>query len=149
LEPFEGLRGGFAGAVGLLHLQATRPALPIDFVNPKQPRPPADPNKRRLVAALAAAAVLLLLGVFFSNRLLAARRAEQANLMAQARELDSTLAALEPDAKHIKALGDWDKAALPWLDELYDLAALFPYRVGLKVTHLNAQPLPPTKNAKD
>src|SRR5205814_6491999 len=52
-------RGTFAGAVGLLHLQAERNELPVNFAQIKQPRPPRDPNQRLHV--LAACLVLVLL----------------------------------------------------------------------------------------
>src|SRR5262249_54826106 len=137
-----------AGAVGMLQLRATQSALPIDFVCPKEPKPPTDPNKRRLGVALVAALLFLVLGGVFSNRLLAARRVKQQELAQEQRKLDEFLTQLQPDAMHIKALSDWDKAAMPWLDELYELTALFPFRYGLRVTQFNATPLAAAKNAK-
>ena len=48
-------RGAFIGAVGLLHSQGSRQGLPINFAQPKQPRPPRDPNRKKIIYAAAAA----------------------------------------------------------------------------------------------
>ena len=50
--------------------------------------------------------------------------------------------------KHLDALKDWNYTAVSWLDEIYDLAARFPKKQGLKVTKIEVQPLTP-KSAKD
>ena len=48
-QPAPDKRGGFVGLVGLLYLRGSRAGLPVNFVHPKQPRPPQDPNRRKLV----------------------------------------------------------------------------------------------------
>jgi hypothetical protein len=141
-------RGGFAGGVGLLHLKASGKALPIDFVHPKEPKPPADPNKRKVAAAVAVLVLMLLgLGVF-ANRLIAARAAEVAEMTAERNTLDDRLVRLQPDAKYIEAYKDWSRTAVPWLDELYDLAARFPKKPGLRVTKLEVNQVQ-QRNTKD
>ena len=56
--------GAFAGAIGLFQLVGRRGELPINFVKPREPKPPSDPNKRMLAWAggIAAAVMLLLFG---------------------------------------------------------------------------------------
>jgi hypothetical protein len=139
-------RGGFTGGAGLLHLKASGKALPIDFAHPKEPKPPADPNKKRVVAALVA--LLLLLGGLgvYANRVLAGRATEIAELNRERNFYDNTLNVLQPDKMHLEALKDWNVTAVAWLDELYDLAARFPKRVGLKVTKLEI--VPPMQQAQ-
>src|SRR5262249_56134741 len=56
-------RGGFAGAVGLLHAFADSAELPINFIQPREPKPVRDPNQRRLAFGVALAASVLVAGV--------------------------------------------------------------------------------------
>src|SRR5262249_16461044 len=50
--------------------------------------------------------------------------------------------------KYIEALGDFKDGAIPWLDELYDLAARTPLKQGFRITHINIALLP-QKTAKE
>jgi hypothetical protein len=129
-DPFAGVtgadlpaasRGAFAGAAGLLYAQAARQPLPINFVAPKQPKPPGDPNQRlkNYVAAGVAAAVLALAGYCFLDLRTKSKEIENLNLVL--RGLDAQTAPLEDDAKQIKAVGDWLGGEVVWLDELYDM----------------------------
>jgi Tfp pilus assembly PilM family ATPase len=134
-------RGGFTGGVGLLHLKAAGKALPVDFAHPKEPKPPADPNKKKVFVA-AAVLLLAVLGLgFYANRVLAARAAEIADLNFQKTTLETTLTRLQPDAKHLEVLKDWNVTAVSWLDEIYDLAARFPKKPGMKVTKVEVVPV--------
>jgi Tfp pilus assembly PilM family ATPase len=142
-----GAHGGFAPAVGLLYRYAQAKALPINFVRPKQPRPPRDPNRRWYVGAGAAVAALVL-GVIGACLLqLAWRDAEIEKLYVVKSTLESRLGAIEEDAKRIKALDDWTKSSVVWLDELYDLSDLWPETESLRLTQLSADPI--THGVKD
>src|SRR5262249_9669439 len=102
----------------------------------------------RLIGA-AVAAVLLLGGlVFYGQRALAARTAEINSLATERNLLDARLTALQPEAKNLEVLKDWDQTALPWLDELYDLVSRWPSRPGLRVTQLNINQVP-ARNVKE
>jgi len=136
LDPFAGSeepdqppldkRGGFVGLVGLLYLRGTRTGLPVNFVHPKEPKPPADPNKRKLLIGLAVAAAVLvavgLLTLFELSRLDKQLKAQ----VAQNRDLDELLRVSEEDDKRIKAIGAWNDQNVVWLDEFYDLTDRFP-----------------------
>jgi len=118
--------GGFAGLVGLLYLRGDKAGLPINLAEPKQPRPPADPNKRKVLIAAAVAAGLLLIvgGWAYSevNRLDRDVKKQQA----ANKELDLALANAEEDDKRFQAINSWVEQNVVWLDELYDLTARFP-----------------------
>jgi Tfp pilus assembly PilM family ATPase len=132
----QGQRGGFAGVVGLAHLHATGKKLPINFVHPKQPRPPSDPNQKRLlaVAALAAAVLLAVFSLCYTK--LSAKEDEVAQLAVKRASLDRELATLDDDAKRIKNIEDWNRAGVVWLDELYDLTEGFPDTNSIRLTQL-------------
>ena len=136
LDPFSGAeqpdqpapdkRGGFVGLVGLLYLRGSRTGLPVNFVQPKQPKPPQDPNKRKLLVGLAVAAALLVavgLLAFFEVRRL---DRQLLALNTQSRQLNDVVAVAEEDDKRIKVIGAWNDQDVVWLDEFYDLTDRFP-----------------------
>ena len=142
LDPFAGLRqpdfpadgrGAFAGAVGLLHARSKSQELAVDFVHPKQPKPPADPNKRKVIFAMAGIAAALLAVVSWSYYSLDKQDKELTQLARDKTDLDGRLVMLEEDSKRIKALDDWVKTDINWLDELYDLTDRFPEPVPIRL----------------
>jgi Tfp pilus assembly PilM family ATPase len=150
LDPFAGAeraeipsvqRGAFTGAVGLLHAWAERRELPINFVHPKQPKPPKDPNKLRILVGVGAAAVLLIGAVFAGYRDLHAKDQEIERLYLAKSDLDKQLVQIEEDAKRIKTLDDWEQSEIVWLDELYDLTSRFPDPNLIRLTLLQCDPL--------
>lgn len=157
LDPFGGAegphlpginRGAFLGAVGLLHLQADKSGLPVNLARPKQPRPPRDPNKPRLLAGLGLAAALLLGIVGYSYIRLTAANKEYQALLARDNELRTIRDQLELDAQRIKALDEWAALDINWLDELYDLTDRFPDPTTTRLVQLSAGPLTRTLKGK-
>jgi Tfp pilus assembly PilM family ATPase len=143
-----GNRSAFVGPVGLLYAQAQHQQLPINFVQPKQPRPARDPNQRRYVFA-AVVAALLLLGVgLFGYAQLAQRDSELEKLTQEKADLDRLLAQTRDDASRIKAIGDWAGAEVVWLDELYDLTQRFPDPRTVRLVQLTGDSLTRTGAAK-
>jgi Tfp pilus assembly PilM family ATPase len=140
-------RGAFAGAVGLLYAYAARQGLSINFVRPKQPRPPRDPNKRRLIAAALAIVVLVVGTAAFCLAKLAEKDQRYGDLFAEKTALDSRLVQLEEDAKRIDALDAWAKSGVVWLDELYDLTDCFPDTRSIQLINLTG--VPRTHTGKD
>jgi hypothetical protein len=136
LDPFAGgeqpdavppdKRGGFVGLVGLLHLRGDRAGLPVNLAEPKQPRPPEDPNKRKfLMGAMAAAAVLCALGALGYNEIRKLNNQVAAAMIRNA-GVDQQLRQLEEDEKRIKAIQGWVDQNVVWLDEIYDLTDRYP-----------------------
>jgi Tfp pilus assembly PilM family ATPase len=156
LDPFSGLnvpnlatenRGGFAAAVGLLQLQAERRAAPINFLAPKEPKPAHDPNKWRAIAAAAVLAFVVIGTAVWGYAALAARDRELKALNLQKLGLDGQLLLLDEDALKIKAVSDWEKNNVNWLDELYDLTDRFPEGDSMRLTYFAGEPM--THTAKE
>jgi hypothetical protein len=136
LDPFAGAdlpdqippdkRGGYVGLVGLLYLRGSRAGLPVNFASPKQPRPPEDPNRRKLVLGVAAvaavAAAVGMLAFLEISKLDKQVKAQQARNS----DLDKQLAAFQEDETRVKAISAWADQDVIWLDELYDLTDRFP-----------------------
>jgi Tfp pilus assembly PilM family ATPase len=125
-QPAPDKRGAFVGLVGLLHLRAGKAGLPVNFVAPKQPKPPEDPNRRKLVLgaglAVAVAAAVGLLAFLEIGKLDRKVRDQQtAN-----RQLQEQLDQAEEDDKKYAQVKAWTESTVNKLDELYDLTDRFP-----------------------
>jgi Tfp pilus assembly PilM family ATPase len=145
-----GNRGTFAGAMGLLVERATadreRRPLTINFVEPRQAKPPVNPNYRLIRMGLVAGFVLLvgLLGV--GRMVLASDEGKLAALEQANKEIDARLKTTQENAKRIRAIDDWDNPV--WLDEMYELAARIKDVNKLRITSLTAGPLPRTTQSR-
>jgi Tfp pilus assembly PilM family ATPase len=125
-QPAPDKRGGFVALVGLLHLRGSRGGLPVNFAAPKQPRPPEDPNRRKLVlGAAVAAAVLVAVGMLALLEISKLDRQIKEQTVKN-QDLDKQLAAYEDDDKRVKAIAAWADSDVVWLDELYDFTDRFP-----------------------
>lgn len=155
-DPFGGLenahlptinRGAFAGAVGMLYAQADKKPLAINFVKPREPRPPANPNKRRALLGVGLAAAILIAVTSWCFIELARKDREIDALYLEKKSLDTQLTALEDDSKRLAAIDTWNNAGVIWLDELYDLTDRFPNIENIKLVSLVGDPL--LRSAKD
>jgi hypothetical protein len=126
-------RGQFAGLVGLLQLKSLPAALAVDFLAPREPKPPS--RRAQNIAALAgfAALFLVLAGMGFGYYRVTQKDAEIATLVREKAEAEKALKDLEVDKKRIEAVKDWEDKRINWLDELYDMTDRFP---NTKTTHL-------------
>ena len=141
-----GSRGGFAGAAGLLFARAEARGLPINFVHPRQPKPPSNPNNRRVVLFAAAAAVVIL-GLIACCWLVVSTRTRNLSQIQQQRDgLEAQLQEDRKEGKLYKALDDWDN--VDWLDELYDLTDRIPDVNALRVSQVTAEPITRTAKAE-
>jgi hypothetical protein len=157
IDPLEGAvdanvpsasRGAFAGAVGLLWTKARHRRLAINFIKPREPKPPRDDNKRRLLVAAGIAGVVLVCLAAWGYTLIA-RKDQEIKFMEQERaELDRQLLSIEEDAKRIKALDEWAMTEIVWLDELYDWTDCFPDPNDLRLVQLETVDLPVTSKAR-
>jgi Tfp pilus assembly PilM family ATPase len=148
LDPFAGQeavdvqrdqRGVFAGPMGLLLSRGVRAALPINFVQPREPKPAKNPNQLRIAAAAAVAALLLLGIIGFSFAQMASKDKELARLMEKKDERQKEVDRFDEDGKRVKAISDWLQGDVCWLDELYDLTDRFPDVSKIRVTRLTCQ----------
>lgn len=142
--PAEG-RAGFAGILGLLRLRAAGD-LPVNFISPRQPKPPTNINYR-LVRLAGVAVVTLFLGLIILGQVLHASWAKElAEVEATRNQVDQQLLSMRENAKRLKAIDDWD--SLVWLDELYDLTARIPDVNLLRITSVATEPLVRTPKSK-
>jgi hypothetical protein len=142
--PSEG-RGGFAGAAGLLYAQAEAAGLPINFVRPREPKPPVDPRRPLYLFSGVGAAAVVFAAVLGCWAIYTRAAGKLPVVAAQRDELDRQLAELRKDSKLDKALDDWDTVVMP--DELWNLTALMDIK-ALRVSSLSAEPLPRTAKAR-
>jgi Tfp pilus assembly PilM family ATPase len=139
------LRGRFAGPVGLLAARSASAALPINFVQPRQPR--AEPGKARprvLLAALAGVLFLALGGVLAFLEMEKAGRAVRDRIV-QRDDLDAQLKQFEADRKRLEAVDELAKRQVVVIDELHDLTDRIPDVDRVKVTEFDLAALPPPK----
>ena len=140
-------RGCFAGLTGLTALRARSVELPVNFLNPREPKAHSDPNKRML-GLIGVAASLLLVGGLALGLFLVAQKSKAANaLRAQKSDLEDDLKKLDDTSRRVAAVKDWENKGINWLDELYDLTARFPDPSGAEVIQLVGKPIPPVKNS--
>jgi Tfp pilus assembly PilM family ATPase len=139
-------RGGFAGAAGLLHAFAESAELPINFIQPREPKPVRDPNQRRLAFGVALAASVLVAGVAYCYMQFSALDRQVADQARRNMELDSLLQTLEVDATKYKALADWDRKGVVALDELYETAVYLPNPSQIQLTTFALTPRDDTKD---
>jgi Tfp pilus assembly PilM family ATPase len=158
LDPFGGVerpelpaqkRGAFIGAVGLLHLLGDKKGLPVNFAQPKQPRPPKDPNRKKIVYAAAAAALVLIVFTAFCYAKLSQITQQADGLRQESANLDKDLAGLEETDKRRTVLGEWADSTIVWPDEIYDLTDRIADPTALRITELIVEPLVKTAKDKD
>jgi Tfp pilus assembly PilM family ATPase len=131
-------RGSFAGAVGLCYARAEKGGLPINFVAPKQPKPPADPRKRKTVLVAALAAVVVAGLYVVANSLQAEETKKLVTARLKASDLETELKKKSEELTRLKNIDDWN--GVVWLDELYNVEAAISNVDALRVTQLTAEP---------
>lgn len=118
----DGPTGGLAGPAGLFALKAAGD-FQINFIQPRQPKPPKDSFKKVLALTGAAALTFLVVLFAFSTLRISAKKARLLATQKNVTSLQKQLKDLEPESKRIKALDEWNEYEVNWLDELYDMTA--------------------------
>jgi len=140
-------RSGFTGAVGLLHIWAADEATPVNFVKPRESKPKASPMRKYLL--IGGAAALLAIGMVIAAGIWVSSLTEETRiaLRAERDDYERQLKGMSLDIKYLDALREWNDGAIPWIDELYDVAARVPSegdnRVakGFRVTRIKIVPI--------
>lgn len=132
-------RGSFAGPVGLLHARSEAKGLPINFVQPRQPKPQRDPNRERVLIAALVAVFLFAVGAVWGHSVYSDYENELHLLESDRTSLETKLVQARDESKRLKALDEWD--APVWLDEIYDLAERIPDINALRITSVKVEQL--------
>jgi Tfp pilus assembly PilM family ATPase len=140
-SPLDTERGALSAAIGAAHLWARNESLPINFAAPKQPKATANSGRQTKLVAAAAAIILVVAAFVVGNRVLAGKRATIAELTERKTDLEAAYGRLGQVKLDVDALREWEDTTIPWLDELHDLAARFPFQIGFRVKELSAQPI--------
>lgn len=132
----DGSRGAFAGAVGLLSAQAKKYEQAVNFVQPKQPRPPRDANRVRVLVAALAGVLLMGSLVALGYWRLSFKDQQVAEMNFRLSELERRERDLQHDVKGHTDLKKWSDSENVWLDQFYDFTAMFPDTKDIQLKHI-------------
>ncbi len=101
-----------------------------------------------------AAAVLAVFFLSIMYYVLNRKQNEIQELVLQKQEYEKTLNDHAQERAELAAYNEWEQSTIPWLDEMYDLTARYPYEIGFRVNQFNAKLNPVTaaglkKSGKD
>jgi Tfp pilus assembly PilM family ATPase len=134
-------RAGFTGAVGLLHIWASDGTTPVNFVKPRESKPVANPLRRRAMIYGSVAALVLGVVIYAAVTFVGERQAELVNKRTEKFDLEKRVKDLQPEIQFMDAVKEFNDGAVPWLDELYDLAARAPHEKGFRIKQIIVSPL--------
>jgi hypothetical protein len=137
----DGPRGGLVGPAGMLALRAESAEFPINFVQPREPKPPRSPHRFLALAGAAVIAVLLIGAVAYAAISMRNKDREIARLQKAHDDADSTIHLHDAELKTVKALDEWNASNVDWLDELYDLTDRVKDIRQLNITSIQAAPI--------
>jgi Tfp pilus assembly PilM family ATPase len=141
-------RGGFTGAVGLLHLWGKSEKLPINLARPKEPKPESDPRKRKKILIAAAAVVGFIMLLVYGRTVISAQTEDLALQREARNHRQAVLAKLEEDGSEVAELKNWDATTIPWIEELYDVSRRMDFRENFHLNKLTMGPAPKRGDAK-
>ncbi len=142
-------QAALAGGLGLAQQWASQGRLPVNLAAPKRSQAGGSPARRRWLVYGIAAGVLLALGIASMYYTLSVKKGQIARLAKEKTQIEEDLRFYAQDRADIDALKEWEQGAIPWLDELYDLTARFPYEKGFHINHFSVEPVTAKKGAKD
>ncbi len=88
------------------------------------------------IAGAVALVALFIIGFL----ILGDKKAKEIELTTDLRDQEKVFTGLAQESANINALREWDKSAVSWLDEVYDLAAKFPTEQGFRLVSISAAP---------
>jgi len=135
VAPREEHQASLAGTVGLAQRWAVTGSLPVNLAVPRKTQVTVSPTRKRWLVYGVAAGLLLVCGISGMYWSLSNKSRQVQRLTKQRDFLDNELRAYAQDRADIDALKEWDAGTVPWLDELYDLTARFPYEQGFRINH--------------
>lgn len=143
----DGPPGTLAGLAGLLALRGQRDP-GINFVQPREPKPPRDPNKVLLGwgGAILALVTVVCFGIAFFR--VQMRSSQVSALKQEATQAKNTVRDFEQDFNKVKALDEWAGTDVNWLDELYELTARMKDTNNVRLTQLVITPNESQSNAR-
>jgi hypothetical protein len=152
VTPEDERQAPLAGAVGLAQRWALARSLPVNLAVAKKVQVSVTPGRKRGVIYGALAALVLICAIGGMYKSLSNRKAKIADLINQKNDVEKDIKMLAQDRADIDGLKEWDQTRIPWLDELYDLTARFPYEKGFRINHMSVEPVAlkkPTKETKE
>jgi cbb3-type cytochrome oxidase subunit 3 len=144
----------FAGGVGLASVWSQSGEKPVNLIAPKRSSKPVSVSRQRGMFYGAAVGALALFFIAFMWYVLAQKKAEIAKLNQQKLELEEAMKDKAQERADLEAYIDWQKTTVPWLDEMYDLSARFPWEKDFRINQFSATATTASagllkKNAKD
>jgi hypothetical protein len=142
-------RAVLAGAVGLAHIWTVGGLRPVNLSAPKRQAAPVSVTRRTALLAGAAAALVAIFIIGAMVYSLRAKRGEIAQLNEQQGELKKTLELYAQERADLDAYRDWEQGNVPWLDEMYDLTARYPFEMDFRINQFTATSTGIKKGSKD
>jgi hypothetical protein len=139
----------FAGAVGLAALWTQGSPRPVNLSAPKRSSAPVSVTRQRLMIYGAAAAVALTFIIAGMAYSLSGKRAQIVQMTQHKSETEKELTDHAQERAELDAYKDWEQSTIPWLDEMYDLTARYPFKPGFRVNQLAASSTGSKKSAKE
>jgi hypothetical protein len=139
VAPEDEHQGPLAGAVGLAQRWAIARSLPVNLAVARKTHAPISATRRRGVFYGVVAGLILVSAIAGMYATLANRRSKIDSLNREKFSLEEDTRLLAQDRADIDGLKDWEQTNVPWLDELYDLTARFPYEKGFRINHLSVE----------
>ena len=144
--------GFFAGAVGLASLWSHSIQRPVNLSSPRKAQPPSSISMQRGMIYGGVAAGIALFCIGWMYYVLADKQDQIDALTKRKEDIDKVLTDNMQERAELESYKEWEQSTIPWLDEIYDLTARYPYEVGFRVNQLTANLNPPPitkKGAKD
>jgi len=120
--------GGVECAAGAGLLEAWRQEkLAVNFVKPKEPKPPAPSNQRLWVLAGGGALVVFALFMVVTQQMLAGMRSQISEAKSKKDAIERQLKSFDQDRIDLDGFDEWEQGTISWIDELYQISKRFPY----------------------